>query len=101
MSLARFAWMRVHELGGESRLAAVVDAPERDAVVVDTRDRVAEREDLEPAGVGQDGPVPAHEAVEAAELPDELVAGPEMQVVGVAEEDLGAERGAPRPGGAS
>jgi hypothetical protein len=31
--------------------------------------------------------------VEASELPDELVTGPEVQVVRVAQEDLGAKRG--------
>ena len=76
---------------------AVVDVAERDAVVVDARERVAQREDLEAARVGQDRPVPAHEPVQAAELGDQLVAGPEVQVVGVAEQDLRAERRAPRP----
>ena len=42
------------ELGREARARAVVDAAERDAVVVDARDRVAQREDLEAARVGQD-----------------------------------------------
>ena len=79
------------ELGREARGRAVVDASERHALVVDARDRVAEREDLEAAGVGEDRQVPRHEAVQPAELADQLVAGPEMQVVGVAEQDLGAE----------
>ena len=43
----------------EALLGAVVDRAERDAVVVDRRDRVAEREDLVAAGVGEDRPVPA------------------------------------------
>ena len=79
------------ELGREPGLAAVVDAPERDAVVVDTRDRVSKREDLEAAGVGQDRAVPRHERMEPAEVADQLVAGPEMQVVRVTEQNLGAE----------
>ncbi len=81
----------LRELGREARRVAVVDVAERDAVVVDARDRVAQREDLEPAGVGEDRPVPRHEAVQAAEVADQLVAGAEVQVVRVAEQDLRAE----------
>jgi hypothetical protein len=79
------------ELRRELCLRAVVDVSERDAVVVDARDRVAQREDLEPAGVGQDRPVPAHERVQSAELADHVVARPEMQVIRVAEQDLRPE----------
>ena len=56
------------------------------AVLVDDP-QVAERHDLEAAGVGQDRPVPVHEPVQAAEPLDALVAGPQVQVVGVAEDD--------------
>ena len=92
MSLPRFAWMRAASSGVKRVSRAVVDVTERDAVVVDARDRVAEREDLEAARVGEDRPVPRHEAMQAAELGDQRVAGPEMQVVRVAEHDLRAER---------
>ena len=78
---------RGRELGREARLLAVVDRAEGDAVVVGADDRVAEREDLEAAGVGEDRAVPAHEAVQAAELGDRRLARPEVEVVGVAEED--------------
>ena len=79
------------ELGREVRLGAVVDVAERDAVVVHRRQRVAEGEDLETAGVGENRAVPPHEPVQPAELGDQLVARAEMQVVGVAEHDLRAE----------
>ena len=98
MSLPRLPLDLDGELGREPGRGAVVDVAERDAVVVDRGERVAQREDLEAAGVGQDRPVPAHEAVQAAELGDQLVAGPEVQVVGVAEQDLRPERRAPRRG---
>ena len=75
----------------EARLVSVVDRAERDAVVVDLRDRVAEGEDLIAPRVGEDRPVPAHEAVQAAELGDQVGSGPEGQVVRVAEHDLRAE----------
>ncbi len=79
------------DLGREALGGAVVDGAERDAVVVDPR-RVEQREDLEAARVGEQGARPAHEAVQAAELLDQLLAGPQVQVVGVAEDDLRAER---------
>ena len=48
-------------------------------------DPVASRqaEDLEPAGVGQDRTVPAHERVQPAERRHHVLARPERQVVGV------------------
>ena len=54
---------------------------------------VAHREDLKAARVGDDRARPAHELVEPAELGDELGAGREQQVEGVAEHHLVAERG--------
>ena len=101
MSLPRFRWIAAASSGVNRVARAVVDVAERDAVVVDGGERVAEREDLEAARVGQDRPVPAHEPVQPAELGDQLVAGPEVQVVGVAEQDLRAERRAPRRASAS
>ncbi len=70
-SLPRLRWISRRELGREARRGAVVDVAERDAVVVDGEQRVAQREDLEAAGVGQDRPVPAHEPVQPAELGDQ------------------------------
>ena len=45
---------------------------------------------LEAAGVGQHGPVPVHEAVDAAEFFKHRRTGPKKQVIGVGEEDAGA-----------
>ena len=53
---------------------------------------VAHREHLEAAGVRDDRPPPAHELVEAAEARDQLVAGLEEEVEGVAEHHLVPER---------
>ena len=50
----------------------------------------AETEDLKAARVGQHGSVPAHESMDATHAPDELVAGPEVQMVSVGEDDLRA-----------
>ena len=78
-------------LGREPREVAVVDRAEGDALLVALEDRVAQREHLEAAGVGQDRPVPGHELVQPAELGDQVGAGAEVQVVGVGEDDLRAE----------
>ena len=52
---------------------------------------MAHREHLEAAGVRDDRPPPAHELVEAAEARDQLVAGLEEEVEGVAEDELVAQ----------
>ncbi len=49
-----------------------------------------EAEHLIAAAVGQDGTVPPDESMEASEPSYELVAGAQVEVVGVAEDDLGA-----------
>ncbi len=79
------------QLGREAGGLPVVDGAERHPVVVGGDDRVAEGEDLEPARVREDRPVPGHEPVQSAELADQLRAGPEVQVVRVAEQDRRAE----------
>jgi hypothetical protein len=64
---------------------------EDDAVLRDAAAR-GEREHLVAARVGEDGPVPADERVQAAERGDALVAGAHVQVIGVGQDDPGAER---------
>ena len=78
-----------HQLGREADAASVDVALELDPVLVDAA-HVLEREHLEAAGVGEDRAVPAHEAVQAAELAHERVAGAEVQVVRVGEDHPGA-----------
>ena len=51
---------------------------------------VRQAEDLKAAAVGQNRAVPAHELVQSAQSADQLVAGPQGQMVGVAEHHLGA-----------
>ena len=60
---------------------------EGDAFLADAT-QLGQAQDLEAAAVGQDRPIPPHESVQAAERLDGLVAGAEVEVVGVAEEDL-------------
>ncbi len=53
--------------------------------------QAGEAEDLEAAGIGEDGVGPGHEAVQSAELADEFVAGAQVEMIGVGEEDVDAE----------
>jgi hypothetical protein len=54
---------------------------------------VAHREDLEAARVGDDRPRPRHELVQPPEPADQLVAGLDEEVKGVAEHHVEAELG--------
>ena len=89
MSAPSCSWMRTALLGAEVVRAAVVGRSERGPGVVDLG---LEREDLEAAAVGEHVTRPGHEAVQAAERLDDVGAGPEHQVVRVAEHHLDAER---------
>ena len=53
---------------------------------------MGQREHLETTGVGQDRSIPAAEAVQPAVVGDDVQAGAQVQVEGVAEDDLGAQR---------
>ena len=45
-------------------------------------------EHLEAAAVGENGAVPTHKLVKAAHLPHHVVAGPQVEVIGVGKLDL-------------
>ena len=53
--------------------------------------QLGQAEYLKAAAVGQNGAVPAGKLVQAAHIGHDLVAGAQMQVVGVAQHDLGAD----------
>jgi len=74
--------------GRQHMLAAVQMAGEGDGLFRDLAD-AAQAHDLEAAAVGEDRPVPAHEAVEAAQPLHPLGRRPQHQVVGVAQNDVG------------
>ena len=54
---------------------------------------VAEAEDLKAAAVGEDRPRPVHKGVEAPHPVNELVPGTQVEVIGIAEDDLRLGRG--------
>jgi hypothetical protein len=91
-----------HNVGAESDLdvdgvlgckevrTSVEVGAELDAIVSDFAER-AEREDLKAAGVREDGARPTDEAMQAAHAANGLVAGTQIEMVGVAEDDFCAE----------
>ena len=75
---------------GREQAATPVDVTlELDALVIHAAEPV-EREDLKPARVGEQRAVPRHESVQPAELCDHVLAGANVQVVGVGEHDARA-----------
>ena len=71
-----------------SRVAVDVRAEDGGAIV--DLEIGGEAVDLVAAAVGEDGARPVHELVQAAQFGDEFVAGPQREVIGVAEHDLHA-----------
>ena len=51
---------------------------------------MTQAEHLEAAAIGQDRPVPTHKRMQATQLGHTLRAGAQRQVIGVAQDDLGA-----------
>ena len=80
-----------HGFGRERAPRSVDVAAELDAVLDDRAQRL-QGEHLKAAGVGEDRTVPAHERVQAAQLAHDVVAGAQVQMVGVGEDHLRAER---------
>ena len=76
-------------LGAEKNRATVQVALEN-GTLLGHRARVGEGKNLEASRVGEDRALPAHEFVDAADLPENLGAGTEQEVVGIRKEDLGA-----------
>ena len=63
---------------------------EQDAVFVDPA-KMLQADPLKSAAVGQDGAVPHHESVQAADLLDQIDAGPQVQMVCVSQQDVGPD----------
>ena len=76
--------------GADEAFGAVEVALEVDSGLSDFAE-FGEREDLEAAAVGEEWAVPCGEGVEAAEVAEDVAAWSEVEVVGVAEDDLGTE----------
>ena len=90
MSDPSCAWMST-AFSGVSRCAEPSRCDRKRAPVLVDRAPRGEAEHLIAAAVGEDRPRPADERVKAAAPRDQIVAGPQVQVIGVAQENLGAE----------
>src|SRR6185437_14519331 len=53
--------------------------------------QLAQAEHLEAAGVGEQGALPAHELVQPAQIPYQLVSRSQIEVIGVSQDDLRAQ----------
>ena len=60
------------------------------ALLVDLA-QTAQAEDLKSARIGEDRVGPGHELVQSAHLADEFVPGPQVEMIGVGQQDLHAE----------
>ncbi len=78
-------------LRSEEVRAAVEVRTKLDAIVIDFA-KLAERENLEAAGVSEQGARPTDEAMQATHAADGFVSWAQIEVIGVAEDDLCAER---------
>src|SRR5262249_49905551 len=74
-------------LGGEEPQRTVYVRAKLDTVFADLA-KLGETPDLKSSRIGQDRPVPAHEAVKAAELAHDVVPRPQKEVRGVCEQAL-------------
>ena len=90
MSEPRCAWMSTAR-SGVSRCRLPSRCERNAAPVLGDGPARAQAEDLVAAAVGEHRPRPADEAVQAAAPGDELVAGPQVEVIGVAQDDFRAE----------
>ena len=70
--------------------AAVQMGLELHAVFIELA-QLGQREHLESAAVGQYRAIPVHEAVQPARLGDQILAGAQMQMIGVGEDNLRAD----------
>ena len=87
------SFLDVDDAFGREAVGGAVDvAAKGDAVGVELA-AVGEAEDLIAAGIGQDRSLPAHEAVQASRTFDQLVAGAEVEMVGIGQHEGGAELG--------
>src|SRR5213592_359922 len=74
-----------HDLGRKKAARAIDVRLELDTLLIDGPE-LREREDLEAARVGEDWAIPAHELVQPAHLAYDVVAGPEVEMIRIAED---------------
>ena len=90
MSAPRFCWIIHGARRRQSFRAAVQMAAEGDAFVVNPVD-FAKAKYLKSAGIRQERTTPAHKFVETAHITHEFVAGPQVEVIGVGQDQVDVE----------
>lgn len=80
-----------HNFRGKTMIRAVNVGAKGDTVVVYLA-QPFQAEDLEAAGVGQNGPGPLHKMVQPTEIGDQVGAGPQVEVVSVAQDERRSQR---------
>jgi hypothetical protein len=83
--------LNINGMLGSKRVRTPVEVRAKAHTVFRNLAQRVEREDLESAGVGEQGARPAYEFVQAAHAANGLMAGPQVKVIGIAENDLRAE----------
>ena len=83
--------LRIDVVFRRENVPGAVDVRLEDAALFGEFPALGEREDLEAAAVGQDGPVPRGEGVEAAGPAQDVEAGAQVEMVCVAQDDLGLD----------
>ena len=78
-------------LSGVKPLEAAVDVRAEGHAVRVKLAHQRQAEDLEAAGIGEHRAGPAHEAVQAAEIGDQVCAGPQIEVIGVGQHQRRAD----------
>jgi len=83
--------LHIHRMfWGKKVTTAIQVRPEANALVAHLA-QLAQAENLKAARVGQHGPRPTDEPMQPAHAPDGLVARPQVEMIGVAEDDFRAE----------
>ena len=83
--------LNLHTLLGSHKDAVTVKVGVEGHALLGDLAQLGKAEHLKPAAVGQNGTVPLGELVQPAHIRHQLVAGTQMQVVGVAQHDLRAD----------
>ena len=73
---------------GDSSSRRAVDVRAKDGRLLGDFRVLGQAEELKAAAVGEDRAVPAHEAVQAAQIADHVFARPQRQMIGVAQDHL-------------
>src|SRR5450755_814932 len=83
--------LNLHRLFRTEKVGRSIEVrPEGDAFFANFA-KIVEAENLEAAGVGEDGAIPRHEAMQTAHLANGLDSGTQIKMVGIGQENLDAE----------